>query len=654
MTDRPGVLLVDDRPENLLTLEAVLAPLDLRLVRATSGEDALKAMLEDDFAAVLLDVQMPGMDGFETAGYIRRRERSRLTPIIFLTAVSTDISHVMRGYESGAVDYVLKPFDPLILRSKVSVFADLERERRGRTRSEALLLGALSSSPNGLVIADSRGTVIRTNPAMARLTGLREGAIIGRSLSGLLGLHPEHEAARALRDLGELPDTRYEAELSIGEGVPVQLVAAQVHDDEGHVLVELWDLSDRVEAELARIHLAQEQSARARAEALYEREHEIASTLQRGLLPPELPEIPGVSLASHFDSGSAGTEVGGDWFDAFTLPGGRVGLVVGDVSGRGVAAASRMGQLRSAARAYATEGHPPTEVIQRLNTFHQTLHPDEMTTVVYAVVEPDLERVRIANAGHPPPALAVAGEPPRLLEGSCPALGVIEVCHPQELTVDLPAGAMLVLYTDGLIERRSEGVEPGLGRLLSALAPPTSDVTTTLERIVEVCGTASGDDVTVLCARADAVLGSTVHLTLVPDADGLAASRRMLRRWLAEQGAAEAEAASIVVAANEAWQNAIEHGQDFAPVPILVRFECEDEVILITVRDAGGRGLPDGDPDRGRGIELMRANTDIADLDLGTRRGGVVVLRRRLESAVPAVHQVGDSRAVRVRNQKIR
>ena len=126
------ILLVDDRPENLLALAAVLEPLQVRLRAAGSGEEALKALLEEDFAVVLLDVQMPGMDGFETAKFIRGRERSRTTPIIFLTAVSTDIAQVARGYQAGAVDYVLKPFEPNMLRSKVSVFCDLERQRPAR------------------------------------------------------------------------------------------------------------------------------------------------------------------------------------------------------------------------------------------------------------------------------------------------------------------------------------------------------------------------------------------------------------------------------------------------------------------------------------------------------------------------------------------
>jgi PAS domain S-box-containing protein len=125
---KPSVLLVDDRVENLLALEAVLQPLGLRLVRANSGEEALKHVLRNDFAVILLDVQMPGMNGFETAQMIKGRERSRHTPIIFLTAISKDEEYVFEGYSAGAVDYLFKPFNPAVLRSKVSVFVDLYRK----------------------------------------------------------------------------------------------------------------------------------------------------------------------------------------------------------------------------------------------------------------------------------------------------------------------------------------------------------------------------------------------------------------------------------------------------------------------------------------------------------------------------------------------
>jgi CheY-like chemotaxis protein len=146
-------LLVDDRKENLLALEAILQGLPVKSVAVESGEAALKQLLVDDFAVILLDAQMPDMDGFETANHIKRRERTRHVPIIFLTAADRDAQLALRGYAAGAVDYLTKPFDPWVLRAKVSVFVDLwtksrqlaahsedvrERDARWRALSEAV------------------------------------------------------------------------------------------------------------------------------------------------------------------------------------------------------------------------------------------------------------------------------------------------------------------------------------------------------------------------------------------------------------------------------------------------------------------------------------------------------------------------------------
>src|SRR3954471_20615742 len=133
--DPPKILIVDDRRENRVALQAVLEPLRVDVVEDDSGEQALREILVNDFAVILLDVQMPGIDGLETAELIKARERSRDTPIIFLTAAEADVTQVFAGYEAGAVDYLLKPFDPLVLRSKVQVFADLDRQRRELARS---------------------------------------------------------------------------------------------------------------------------------------------------------------------------------------------------------------------------------------------------------------------------------------------------------------------------------------------------------------------------------------------------------------------------------------------------------------------------------------------------------------------------------------
>lgn len=148
MVQKAKILLVDDRPENLLALEAILSALDQTLVRASSGEEALKALLTDDFAVILLDVQMPGMDGFETAAHIKRRERTRDIPIIFLTAINHGPHHTFRGYAAGAVDYISKPFDPWVLRAKVSVFVELYM-KNCQLREQAALLRLQLESGQG-------------------------------------------------------------------------------------------------------------------------------------------------------------------------------------------------------------------------------------------------------------------------------------------------------------------------------------------------------------------------------------------------------------------------------------------------------------------------------------------------------------------------
>jgi signal transduction histidine kinase len=133
------ILLVDDRPENLLALEAILEPLGQLLIRANTGPEALRRVLETEFAVILLDVQMPGMNGFEVAEIIKSRERSRTIPIIFLSAISKEDAYVFKGYSMGAVDYVFKPFNPDVLRSKVAVFVDLYMKQREIQRQGDLL-----------------------------------------------------------------------------------------------------------------------------------------------------------------------------------------------------------------------------------------------------------------------------------------------------------------------------------------------------------------------------------------------------------------------------------------------------------------------------------------------------------------------------------
>lgn len=198
-----NILLVDDRPENLLALEAILGDLGENLVKANSGKEALKCLLNQDFAVILLDVQMPEIDGFETAALIRGRERSRYTPIIFLTAFSTSDTHVYQGYSLGAVDYLLKPIQPTVLRSKVSMFVELYKNT-AKVKQQALELEAVNAelreseerfrslsvcSPVGIFLTDVEGNCTYTNPRCQTICGFPLAE--SRGEGWLQSVHPD-------------------------------------------------------------------------------------------------------------------------------------------------------------------------------------------------------------------------------------------------------------------------------------------------------------------------------------------------------------------------------------------------------------------------------------------------------------------------------
>ena len=178
MTERAKILLVDDRPENLLALEAILSALDQELVRANSGEEALRALLKDEFALILLDARMPGMDGFETAARIKGRNRTKNVPIIFLTAVDTDKNNTFRGYAAGAADYIAKPFDPWVLRAKVQVFVDLWVAGRRLATQAAFLRRQIGGGQEAIdVLGELRERVAEVEEAVEVLAiGLKPSA----------------------------------------------------------------------------------------------------------------------------------------------------------------------------------------------------------------------------------------------------------------------------------------------------------------------------------------------------------------------------------------------------------------------------------------------------------------------------------------------
>jgi PAS domain S-box-containing protein len=604
--DTLPILLVDDQPENLRTLEAVLEPLGYPLITSGSGHGALRLLLEQDFAMILLDVRMPGLDGLETAELIKQRARTKDVPIVFLTAARDEVSDIARGYGVGAVDYVLKPFDPELLRSKVAVFAELEASRRALKRSEALLSGAFEAAPIGKTVLDADGRIIRSNPAFANLVGRDLDELTGIAAVDLCEFEDRPALTARLDEVMNRPSSGAGAERpgddlrllsSTGDEVWVAMFARAIEATEVSepLLLAQWvDLTVRRRAEQDRAELLLEQAARLQAEGvaerlsklqtltsayealslddllpvlasrlaqlfevdvaevqvmgeleqpivvravgahvaagadegpvvdddrwrqvplviegasvgsirlalppgrsfsttersllqdaadraalvirraqLHEEEHRIAVELQRGLIPKSLPEVGGVELSASYEVAGIGVQVGGDWYDAFEMPDGRLGIVVGDVTGRGIRAASAMGQLRTLTRAFAlgADGHrSPGQVLTLLNRHQLAVGDEHLFTIVYAVIDPEAGTIAWANGGHPPPLLRRGGGECAYLDGGNGLMGVEE--RPYEtFERRLDPDSTVVLYTDGLIERRGESLDAGLDRLVSA------------------------------------------------------------------------------------------------------------------------------------------------------------------------------------------
>jgi PAS domain S-box-containing protein len=367
---------------------------------------------------------------------------------------------------------------------------------------------------------------------------------------------------------------------------------------------------------------------------LFEREHVIARELQRSLLPEALPVLPGVQTAARYLPGGAGTEVGGDWYDAVALPTGKLLLVVGDVAGRGIGAASTMGQLRSAVRSYALLESDPATLLNRLNRFQFSMAWDDMVTVLLAVIDPSEAKVEYATAGHPPPlVVGPGGEAAYLLGGRGAPLGALERAPYTTATAELEPGSTLFVYTDGLIEQRGEHPDEGLGRLRAAALEGPSELGALCDHVVDTVLRSydNDDDVTLLILRTLSDRAERLDLAVLGDEPSLRAFRGTLRRWLAAAGAAPEELQDVTMAANEAIQNAIEHAHALSRRAVEVQLDRTNGAIEVAVRDHGA-WRPPRESSRGRGLPLMRALMDDVDVEPGPH-GTTVTLRRSLGAA---------------------
>jgi PAS domain S-box-containing protein len=499
-------------------------------------------------------------------------------------------------------------------------------ERKGMEdalrRSEASFRDLADSAPVMIWTTDDRGLVTFVNAGWLAYTGTTLDQELGDTWG--LGVHPDDSPSVVsgwyeTLQRRELWEREYRLRDKGGEYRWISERGVPRYED-GTFVGYVGTAIDIHERKLMEAQLRE----------VYEREHTIAETLQRSLLPERLPRIEGLEIAARYLPASEGAAIGGDWYDALERPDGKVALVVGDVVGHGLRAAAVMGQLRNAVRAYGVAETSPSEVMARVNRLVMSGEDDVMATVLYLVLDRETGDVTFASAGHPPP-LVLSPDGARFLEGGrAVPIGAVELGTFREASATLPADASLLLYTDGLVERRDEPLE----RRMDALAEAAGRAEGGLEGLCDavlsgVLGQRMpSDDVAMLAVRPRPVASESVHFTLPAEPESLPGLRRRLARFLHAAGADDLETYEITLTICEAAGNAIEHAYGPGDATFDVEASLDSDELTATVTDRGHWRERRG-AHRGRGLNIIEGLMD--QVEVSSEQGGTVVrMRRRL------------------------
>lgn len=615
---RRRVLVVDDNADMREYIAGLLhSQFDVRT--AQDGRAALASALADVPDLVLTDVMMAGLDGFGLLGALRADRRTALVPVVMLSARAGEEAAIA-GMAAGADDYLAKPFSASELFARVHANLELARLRTQDASWRRVLMDTIQDP---FAVADSDGMLLEVNDAFRELVGYPIDNLPARRP------HPwwpdPHTDPEAYAELAA-------AWAQIAEADSGRVTVPFRHANGHRLWIEVMYGSLRDPRTGQRLVVGSFRDETARTEAV-EEQRSVALTLQRSLLGPS--RMP-AGFAARYSPGERPLEVGGDWYDVIDLGEGEVGLVVGDCVGKGLDAATVMGQLRSACRALLLQLKRPAEVLSALDDFAAATPHAEYTSVFCAVIDRHSGNVQYSTAGHPPAVLTHPDGRIEMLDNarSVPLAGSVKPIRTQAHT-RLDQGSLLVLYTDGLAERRGEHPDVGIGRLAqavrkaSALQAEDDVAAAVLRTALPVVGQA--DDVALLLYRHRAP--ADFHTRLRPHPAALAPARAALRRWLSAHDVARMELEAILLAAGEACANALEHGHRLAGEDVidLIGTICDGRLELV-VRDRGAWKEPSDRGYRGRGLELMELLMDRARVESGPQ-GTTVRLSKELSRA---------------------
>jgi anti-sigma regulatory factor (Ser/Thr protein kinase) len=352
------------------------------------------------------------------------------------------------------------------------------------------------------------------------------------------------------------------------------------------------------------------------AAQVYAREHHVADTLQRALLPERLPVDDNLLFDAAYLPGAEEAIVGGDWYDAFRLPDGRIAFSIGDVAGHGLRAAIVMGEVRQAFRAAALNPKSPSLVLDRANTILNMRANPVMVTAMFGIVDPRDGTFTYASAGHPAPLLALPCGSALLLPKDGLPLGIVDELGATDWTFTLPPGATFAVYTDGLIEYSRDIVE-GEHRLLDAMrdSAVVRDVEPARALLRHIFATQPNtDDVATLTVSAADVPSRSFGFTFSALPMAVPIVRRSLDRFAARLGLADDDRFAVLTAAGEAMANAVEHAYNGTPGLVRLEAEASADALTVTVEDEGKWKPAQRRDERGRGLPLMRALMDAVEI----------------------------------------